>query len=73
FQSICFSSAGAWMSEKSLAVLHGESAEADDTVSCHDEIPDAHMSMHLRITNFAMACDKIMSRSKDLEGVHAPA
>jgi hypothetical protein len=31
------------------------------------------MSMHSSMMNFIVASDKIMSRSKDFEGIHVPA
>jgi len=40
--------------------------------SCHDEIPDAHMTVLSLMENFTMASYKIMAKSKDSEGIHLP-
>jgi len=56
--------AGIWMTEKSFAAT---------PYSCRDVILDVHIIMQPSIENFSMASDKIMSRSKDFEGIHVPA
>jgi hypothetical protein len=38
--------------------------------SCRDEILDAPMGEHSHMENFTMASDKVMSKSKDFEGIH---
>ena len=52
------------MTEKSFAATH---------YSCHDEILDLHEIMLITFENFIMAYDKIMSKSKDFEGIYVPA
>jgi hypothetical protein len=56
--------AGTWMTEKFFAAI---------PYSCHDEILDANVSAQSRMVNFTMTSDRIMSKSKDLEGIRVPA
>jgi hypothetical protein len=37
---------------------------------CREEILDAPVRDHSHKENFTMASDKVMSRSKDFEGIH---
>jgi hypothetical protein len=50
-----------------------EKSFAAPPYSCHEEILDVPVSMHLSIENFTMASDKIMAGSKDFEGIHDSA
>jgi hypothetical protein len=56
--------AGTWMTEKSFAAT---------PYSCHGEILDLYIVVQTSIENFIMASNKILSKLKDFEGIHAPA
>jgi len=52
------------MTEKSFAAT---------PYSCHGEILDLYIVVQTSIENFVMASNKILSKLKDFEGIHAPA
>jgi len=56
--------AWAWMAEKSFAAT---------PYLCHDEILDLHILTKSSVENFVMASNKIMSKLKDFEDIHALA
>jgi hypothetical protein len=56
--------AGVWMPEKSFATT---------PYLCHDEIPYVHINLKSSIGGFIMASNKVTSKLKDFEGIHAPA